>query len=310
MAYKYPPAPATLSGDNVTISRFLNNPTLVARRLRTLLEQRFIADALLTGRYDAAGGSISYETSEGLYVDREAEAVAPGALYPETGMGDGTASIASTVKWGQDAIVTDESISRRRMDPVNRALQKLVNQNVKQVDGIALAAISSAVTASTAATAAWTTVGGATAEQILLDVALAKAAILDLNEGYDPNAVVLDDARWAYAMAKFASAGLVPRETAQQNPVLTGEFPVILGMTWMASPNVPVAGQVLIADTTMLGGMADENIGGPGYVNVDGVGVQSKTIREDKQDRWRLRARRITVPVVNEPAAARKITGA
>lgn len=310
MAYKYPPPPATISGDTVTISRFLNNPTLVARRLRTMFEQRFIADALLSGRYTAEGGSIQYETGETLYTERDPEAVAPGSVYPETGSEDGTASIASTVKWGQDGIVTDESISRRKMSPVNKVLLKLTNQSVKNVDSIALSAIASAVTAGVAANAAWTIAGGATAEQMLLDVTLAKGNILALNEGYDPDVVVLDDLRWAYAMAKFAGAGLVPRETVQQNPVITGEFPTIAGMRWLATPNLPTAGQVLVADSTMLGGMADEDIGGPGYVNLAGMGVQTKTIREDKQDRWRLRARRVTVPIVNEPAAARKITGA
>lgn len=310
MSYKYPPPPATVSGDTVTISRFLNNPTLVARRLRTLMEQRFIADTLLSGRFSADGGSIQYETGEGIYSERPPRPVAPGSVYPETNLEDGTASIARTVKWGQDAIVTDESIARRRMNPVNKALLKLVNHAVKNVDSIALSAIASAVTAGVAAAAPWTIAGGATAEQILLDVGLAKGNILALNEGFDPDVVVLDDLRWAYAMAKFASAGLVPRETAGSNPVLTGEFPVILGMRWLATPNLPTAGQVLVADSSMLGGMADENIGGPGYVNVDGMGVQTKTIREDNEDQWRLRARRITVPIINEPAAARVITGA
>jgi hypothetical protein len=50
MPYTYPPAAPTLSGDVETISRFLNSPTLVARRLRTLAEQRYIADTLLSGR--------------------------------------------------------------------------------------------------------------------------------------------------------------------------------------------------------------------------------------------------------------------
>ena len=49
MAVLYPPAQPSISGDVVTISRFLNNPTLVARRLRTLAEQRFISDVLLSG---------------------------------------------------------------------------------------------------------------------------------------------------------------------------------------------------------------------------------------------------------------------
>ena len=55
--------------------------------------------------------------------------------------------------------------------------------------------------------------------------------------------------------------------------------------------------------------MVDENLGGTGYVSTDGVGIQAKSIREDKNDKWRLRCRRVTVPIVQEPAAAWKITG-
>ena len=57
MPYTYPPAAPTISGDNVTISRFLNNPTLVARRLRTLLEQRYIADTP-EGRAELAAAAL------------------------------------------------------------------------------------------------------------------------------------------------------------------------------------------------------------------------------------------------------------
>ncbi len=61
-------------------------------------------------------------------------------------------------------------------------------------------------------------------------------------------------------------------------------------------------------DSTILGGMADEQLGGPGYVGMVG-GVEGKSIRDDNNDGWRLRCRRVTVPVVQEPAAAWKVTG-
>lgn len=304
MPYTYPPAAPTISGDNVTISRFLNSPTLVARRLRTLLEQRYIADALLTGRFSVEGGAVTYETGESIFSGENPRAVAPGAEYPLVSPATGTASIAKTVKWGQDALVTDESIKRRQMDPVNRALLKLANQNVKYVDSVALAAIVSAVTASTNAAADWST---ATAAQILADVALAKANIVALNEGFDPDTVVVDDVNHAYAMAAFASAGYLPRENVGGNVVLTGDFPTILGMRWLATPNIPVANKALVVDSKQLGGMADEDLGGPGYVKSGGVGVETKTIRDDDNDQYRVRARRVTVPVVVEPAAGRLI---
>lgn len=306
MPYTYPPAAPTMSGDNVTISRFLNNPSLIARRLRTLLEQRYISDALLTGRFSATGsGSIEYETGESIFSGEDPRAVAPGAEYPLVSPATGAASIAKTVNWGQDALISDPSIARRRMDPVNRALIKLTNGNVKYVDSVALSAISTAVTQNTAAAADWST---ATAAQILKDVGLAKANILALNQGYDPDTVVLDDINWVNAMVAFVASGYVPRETATSNPAMTGEFPTILGLRWLASPNVPTANTAYVLDSQQLGGMADEDLGGPGYTSAGGVGVQVKTMREDDIDSWRVRCRRVTVPIVIEPACAWKIT--
>lgn len=304
--YAYPPAAPTLSGDVESISRFLQSPTLIARRLRTLLEQRYIADSILTGRFQVQGGAVVYETGESIFTNDNPTAVAPSSEYPLTSAGTGTASIAKTVKWGQDTVVTDEAIKRLMMDPVNRALIKLANQNVKYVDSVALSAIASTVSATAAAAASW---ASATAKQILTDVMTAKANIVALNLGYDPDTVVVDDLNYAFAMAAFAAAGFLPRETNSQNPLVTGTFPTIDGMRWLPTPNIPTAGVAVVLDSQQLGGMADEDLGGPGYVSTGGVGVQVKTLREDDTDEWRLRCRRVTVPVVIETGAARKITG-
>lgn len=306
MPYTYPPASPTISGDVVSTNRFLNSPTMYLRRLRSLLEQRYIADALLTVPLRAEGGAIVYETGEAIFADRDPRAVAPGSEYPLTTLGSGTPSLAKTSKWGEDAIVTDEAIARQNFAPVDRAMTKLVNSNVRFIDSLAMSAISSAVTASTGATAAFAT---ATAAQILDDVTKAKAAILALNQGFEPDTVVLNDTQYANVLSKFVQAGIVPRETNALNPAMTGELPNILGMRWLPTPNA-LSSTVLIVDSRQLGGMADENIGGPGYTGQGPSGVDGKAIREDKEDRWRLRARRVTVPVVLEPAAGYKLTSA
>jgi len=314
MPTTYPPASPTLSGDNVTISRFLQNPTLVARRLRTLLEQRYIADALLTGRFTVSGGAVQYETGESIFGPDNPRATAPGSEYPLTNLANGTASLAKTVKWGSDALITDEAIKRQNMDPVERAFMKLVNTNVKYVDSVALSAISSAVTQTFVAgtgdgsgAGLWTA-AATTAQDILSDVLVARANILTLNNGYDPNTVVVSDTVYALALAKFVAAGYFARETDSANPALTGNFPVIAGMRWLSTPNLPVASAALVLDSTQLGGMADEALGGPGYSSAGGVGVEVKTMRQDEEDQWRIRCRRVTVPIVLEPAAAYKIT--
>src|SRR5689334_13363279 len=146
MALTYPPVAPSLTGDALTISRFLNNPTAVTRRLRTIAENRFIADRLLTGRIE--GSSILYETDESIYTADAPEVVAPGARYPRTLAPTGTAAVANPVKWGQEVPITDEEVGRFRGQAVERNLQKIVNYLVYTVDSTALAVISAAVTQS------------------------------------------------------------------------------------------------------------------------------------------------------------------
>jgi hypothetical protein len=308
MPYTYPPAAPTLSGDVLSINRFLQNPTLVARRLRTLAEQRFISDSLLTQRIAAPGGSVLYETGETIYTDTAPLGVAPGAEYPRTAVSHGTASLAKTTKWGSDVEVTDEAISRQLINPVERAFEKLVNHMVKTVDSVSMSAVNSAVTQTTAASATWT---GSSAA-ILRDVLLAKARIAKLNQGFDPDTLVVDDETYAHFLSDSTISNLWPRETSA-TPVQSGSWPLIAGLRVLVSPHVQGGGTsnaiAMVLDSRALGGMADENLSGPGYVSTNGVGVQAKTIRQDEADKWLLRCRRITVPIVLEPAAAWKITG-
>lgn len=300
MSYTYPPTAPALSGDVVTINRFLANPTLVARRLRTIAEQRFISDVLLQGRFQVSGGAVLYETGESIYADRAPSAVTPGAEYPLTPVSGGDASIAKTVKWGEDVPITDEAIKRQLMNPVDRAFLKLVNTMVKTVDSVSMSAISSAVTQSTDASASWAT----GTPNILRDIAKAKANIIALNEGFEPDTLVVDDLTYANIISDEKFSLLLPREGG--GPVYTGEFPVVAGLRILPTPN-GLSGTALVVDSKQLGGMADENLGGPGYVSAGGVGVEAKTIREDKTDSWLARCRRVTVPIVLEPKAAWKI---
>lgn len=304
MPLAYPPAAPSISGDQLTISTFLQSPTLVARRLRTLAEQRFIADALLTSRLTAIGGSVLYEQGESIYSDKAPESVTPGAEYPITTVGTGTPLLAKTEKWGQDSLIFDESISRQNIDPVNRAMTKQVNQLVKTIDSLAMSAIASAVTQTVAASAVWDT-GTPT---ILRDILKVVATIRTLNEGFEPDTLVVDDTTWAMLASDDKIATLRAREDAA-NPVYSGAFFTIAGLRVLPTPNLGMSKTALVLDSAQLGGMADENLGGPGYVSAGGVGVQAKTIRDDDREGWKIRARRVTVPVILEPKAAHKITG-
>ena len=308
MPLTYPPPATTLSGDLTTaqVHYLLQRPALIARRIRDLALFRYIADWLLVARYRAQGGAILYPNGEPVFSNADPEQIGVGGEYPLDTVDAGTLALAKTVKWGRDVEIYDESIARMVLDPVNRALTRLVNSNVRYIDSVALGVIASKIVNTRAAGAAWTT--GA---QIIEDVLSTKAQVEALEDGFDLDTVVLTPLQYAKVIARLIKDGMLPREA--ENPVLlTGNFPNVLGLTWTSSAHSPVTDPLLL-DRQQLGGMADEDLQSPGYVTGgEGVGIEAKVIRlsgGDDRDGYRVRARRVTVPVVVEPSAGVKITG-
>jgi hypothetical protein len=304
----FPAAPPTLSGDLETISRFLQSPTQIRRRLRTYQDLRFVADQVLIQRFRSQGGAVLYELSEPFVSDRTVEAVSPGSEYPYANLPTGTAAIAAVTKWGQKVIISDEEIQRSVYAgaAVDRNLRKVVNSIIKQVDGVTMSAIASAISSGTYATAASSAWSAAT-PKILFDILNAKAAVVARNLGYNPDTVVMDDTSYALMMTDQTITNAWRRETTD-NPVYTGEIQTVAGMTIVVTPNMPTTTEVYVLDSTQLGGMADEIDNAPGYA-VSDLGVEIKSIRRDSNDSWDLQGRRKTVPVVQEPGACQRLTG-
>lgn len=302
----YPPPTPTYSDPLLTIHRLLASPTQIRRRLRTIADLRFVADQLLTQRFRSSGGAVLYEISEPVYNTAEVTAVSAGAEYPLAATANGTAALASVSKWGQATELTDESIKRRQypVDEVDRTLRKVLNTVIRKVDRLAIAAIASACTETQAATAAW----DQSTATILRDVEYAIGSILDEDMGYNPDSILLSTTRYAELVSDDKVATLRRRETTD-NPVYAGVIEKFanLNVVVTSSGNLP-SDNVWVLDSRQLGGMADETEVDPGYTVAE-MGVQIQTERVPSRDLWKLWGRRITVPVVQEPAAARCITG-
>ncbi|MFC3504816.1 hypothetical protein ACFOOK_28145 [Micromonospora krabiensis] len=301
----FPAAAPTLSGDQLTISRFLQSPALIQRRLRDYRDLRFVSDQLLTQRFRSQGGAVLYEQSEAFVTDRAVEAVGAGSVYPYANLATGTAAVAAISKWGQKVLLTDEEIARNAYagSAIDRAMRKVVNSIIKQVDAISMSAIQSAA-ADTATAGSWDNATAANRKP-LEDILLAVQRIEDRNQGYRPDTLVVSPKAYTYLMLSDAIAQLRQRETTD-NPVYTGEIEVVAGLTVIKTPSLTTT--ALVLDSQQLGGMADETDGSPGYA-VSDLAVQVKAIRKDEQDAWDLQGRRKTVPIVQESGAVEEITG-
>lgn len=302
----YPPAAPSFTDPNLTASRFLKNPNFVARRVQELADLRLIGTYLLKGRFDATGGAIGYEQVEGMFADATPETVAPGAEYTLTTISDGPAALAKVTKSGKDTIVTDEAIARRNMNPVDKGLRKLTNSGVLAVNSTIVSLVASAVTANQAASANWSTSGA----KILQDILRAKASIQSQNLGYEPDVLLVDDETWAYMASDPTLAAAMARED-KSNPAYSGRFEVVAGLEIVPTPTAYLPGGVgtaaWVLDTNQLGFIAPEDIGG-GYQQAGEV-MQTKVMREDANDGWRLRARSNFAAGVTDPLAGFKITG-
>jgi hypothetical protein len=301
----YPAAAPTISGDTLSISRFLQNPTYILRILRTFRDLRFVSDQILTQRFRSSGGAVTYEQSEAVVSDRTVEAVSPGAEYPFANLPTGTAAVAAIVKWGQKTRLTDEEIARSVYggQAISRSMQKVVNSIIRQVDAVAISAVQSAA-ADTATAGSWDNATAANRKP-LEDVLLAVQRIEDRNQGFRPDTLVVSPKGYTYLMLNDGIAQLRQRETTT-NPVYTGEIETVAGLTVIKTPSLTTT--ALVLDSQALGGMADEMDGAPGYSVAD-LAVQIKAIRQDDLDAWDLQGRRKTVPIVRESGAAEEITG-
>jgi hypothetical protein len=326
--------------DVYSISRYLNDPTMVLRALRTIADQIFVGNKILTGQFFTTDGSIIYEQVESIFAANVPTPVAPGGEFPLTPVPTGPAQIADVVKWGLDTIITDEAIARQNFDVVSRAFIKIVNSMVQQIDSVIMAAVVSAITQTSAAGATTLSTlgepnsgpGGTTAQwsqstsNILRDIFIAEESVRALKQGYNLDTVVLDLETYANVIGSTQLAPLWPREDFGSNGV--GTMPVFAGVrsglqvrlagkTWLATPNTPTAPYVAMIDSTVFGALVDERLPAPGYVGSSGDGgdddgrsmIQVKTMREDKDDKWRIRCRRTTTPIIIEPFAGIQITG-
>ena len=299
----------TINGQKITVDWLVNDPRRIYRLLRTLVQQRLIGYRLLTGRVDLTGtGSGIYEISESIFSEQQGSVVNPLAEYPLTGAGVSTLATVKPNKTGLKTLISDEAIAHNRIDKVMRDLVKMANRLAFQADAVALAAIASAVTKTVAAAASWSSTSTANA---FLDVLLAGASIEEENQGYSADTVATTPTLFANAIGAAVKQGLLPREQAGNAITRDVNTIDIAGYTWLKTTNMPGGVSAIVLDSTMLGSLAYERLGGgyQGDPSDMASGVESKRYREEDIDGVNVQARVVRAPMVQEPNSARVVTG-
>lgn len=299
-SYTYP-APAPVGDLSAAqIQALLSNQGVIARRIADITQMGFVSDFLLSQRLVANGGGIFYETGEEAFAPEASDPVTPGSGYPTVLLPEGVIAGAAVQNRGIATDITDQKIKQRGAGVVTRGLAKLANTVIRDVDSLGMAVITAKVTSTFASAGTWDKAG-----KIIRSLETIRQQRADLGMGYDLSTVMLEPADWGAVMEVMIDGGALPRE--QQNPALSGGVPrEIYGFTFATSPFY--SGAPLLVDREQLGGMADENLESPDWVSYGESRVEAQTERITGNDKWTIRARRVTVPVVLEPLAGVTIT--
>ncbi len=301
-SYTYPTlhASGSITADQARL--LLGNNRLIARRLADITELGFISDFLLSDRLDASAGGVFYETGEDIFAPSASELVTPGATYPKVILPEGAIEAARAVKRGIGTDVTDEKLAERGGGVAVRALLKLANTVIRDVDTVTMAVIQSVVSSVFASPGgAWDSAG-----DVVRALTAIRTARAELGLGFDLDTVVLNGDDFATLIGMFINDGALPREAG--NLAISGNIPQNLyGFTWVTSPYYLGANPLLV-DPEQLGGMADQNLASPDWSRYGSSGVEGQSERITGSDKWTVRARRVTVPVVLEPLAGVQIT--
>lgn len=305
----FSPAPATLTGTPGEqlrlISLYLNTPARVLRDMRKLTDKQFVGDRILKGRVEAVGGLVEYEVGESIFADGLPEDIGELAEYPLVGVSEGEVKIEPVGLFGFRTRVSLQSVKRRNNQPVVKARTKLANSIVQQHDARVMAKINAAKPSMLQLVGSSWTTGGTILRQLLTATAMVK----DQREGYDADAVLLDNTLWAILASDKDLQNAMSRESVD-TPVYTGEMIRIAGLEILPAPTGQ-APDPIVYDSTQLGSIVQETFGEARDDNGVEVAVAYHDAAAEATiaNGWTIAAGRRASSIIEEPKAAVVITG-
>lgn len=301
-------------GPRVTVEALLRQPRLIARRLTDLTNKRFAADALFArgSSEQVASGAALFQRSESIYPTGNVEEVMPRTEYPRTAWTEALLT-AAVHKYGLEFPVADEQKRRNALDVVTRGQRKIANAIVKFVDTLAMTLVlTDAAVLTGSASGDWSTA----ATDIVADIAKAKTAITNVEEGYEADIMIVNPAQELDLITDKDIRDALPREGGGPRPsIISGTAVPLLGLNDIRVTTGMTAGKVFVGTSKVFGTIADEApLSDENYVSYNPGGdfapVQTKVYRNENVDETIVRGVRFPAMWIAEPQSGYILTGA
>lgn len=300
-------------GPRLTVAQLTKSPTVVPKKLVSMVGQGFIADQLLRKGPAIPSGTLVYHESEPLYADDGAMNVEEFAEIPLTTTQTGEQRVAKGVYKGLGFRISQRAIDRNNFDRVQQDMVKVKNSFTKTYEDMMLSALLGALGTYTASNT-WVTTTASTAGQgiyadlakVTYNIGNADAETTDgtgeMKFHFQPNTIVLND-RVARLMLLNADIQKVlgVGSAATQQPLITGNatglfsqaFGLNLVTSWRLDPD-----KAIVLEKGTVGGISDERPLGA-----------TELYEHKPTETWRSDVTRASAIFIDQPKAGCVITG-
>lgn len=293
------------SGPRITVNDWLKDPTRIPVYILSLLNQGFLADAVLRPGGAAPAGVVRFDETTPIYADSPIDTRAEGSEVPIGTVSRGVPNVAYTVDKAIRLLVTEEMRRRDSIDMLTNGMTQIVNTMIRTFDDLFIAAVlNNANIFSQVAPFAWDNTGGTPGDP-RTDILLAAKKIEGAQDGQGSELGYEADTLIVNRKTKFDLINSPQFNTVFQyggnltseNLRYTGKLPVkILQYDVLFSPRVPVGTAILLQRNTC------------GFI-CDEVPLRSMPLDEDRNRlSWSSIVQRVSAVGLDQPKAVCKIT--
>ena len=296
-------------GTRFTVSDLIKQPLFVPTKLKELMENQFISEALLRNAGANPSGVIAYREGDPTFLDQDVQDVAEFGEIPVSSGQLGIPRTAYAVKKALGIRVSKEMIDENDIDAVNKQMTGLRNTFIRANDRMAKTLLQSAAVPTLPVSTAWDAVGGKPRTDIVraieqVTTAAPAEATADEYYGFQPDTLVVHPALLATLMDNEQILKVYNGNVANESIAYTGAIPgSLLGLSVIQSRTFP-ADKALILERGTVGFYSDTR-----PLQFTALYPEGNGPNGGPRETWRSDASHKRVMGLDQPKAAIWLTG-
>ncbi len=296
-------------GNRFTVSDLIKQPLFVPTKLKELMENQFISEALLRNAGANPSGVIAYREGDPTFLDQDVQDVAEFGEIPVSSGQLGIPRTAYAVKKALGIRVSKEMIDENDIDAVNKQMTGLRNTFIRANDRMAKTLLQSAAVPTLPVSTAWDAVGGKPRTDIVraieqVTTAAPAEATADEYYGFQPDTLVVHPALLATLMDNEQILKVYNGNVANESIAYTGAIPgSLLGLSVIQSRTFPV-NKALILERGTVGFYSDTR-----PLQFTALYPEGNGPNGGPRETWRSDATHKRVMGLDQPKAAIWLTG-